>query len=416
MDFDPLSLFTAPESREDSIETHNTLVSIPKEELECPKVTLEIPQDSDAHLHPLHTLDLPLLQLQPPANVLLTVLLLLSPNEVCNFSPYEKSTTEEKEELLTIFQDKGVLELVDDAMQWLQVYCPRFDSKLKLSYLLSLGESLKTQQEYNSYLTRLISSDLSWINDDQQELIRNQTSLRISETCGRTAQPEIVRKIAIENLDRFIYLKEPSLTSDNLGLKTWGSSLILGSRLVKVANLGVGNVSQETLPPTHPLLSGNVLELGSGTGLVGMTCSILGFPTTLTDLAEIVPNLQENVTLNNIEANVLELNWCDPSSFIKKYGNIDFQTIVVSDPIYSSQHPYWVINMVDQFLEHGMSARVLIQLPLRPSYENERALLWSLFEKHNFLQVQHEIEDGFDDFGEMKFCFKMYIRDTKGDV
>lgn len=405
MDFDPLSLFTAPESR-DVIETSFS----PQKEWEAPESPntssseSESPSPaSDAHLHPLHVLDLPLLQLKPPGNVLLTILLLLAPSEVYNFSPYKKSSSEEKQELLTIFHDKGVLDIVGDAMQWLKVYCPRFDSMLKLSYLLTLGESLKTHQEYNSYLTRIISSDLAWIDDDQQELIRNQTSLRISETCGRTAQPEIVRKIAIDGLDRFIFLREPSLTSDNLGLKTWGSSLILGSRLVRE---GKGAES-------HPLLSGNVLELGSGTGLVGMTCSILGFKTTLTDLAEIVPNLQENVTLNKIQANVLELNWCAPSTFINTYGNVSFQTIVISDPIYSSQHPYWVINMVDQFLEHGNKARVLIQLPLRPSYENERALLWELFEKHDFQQIQHEIEDGFDDFGEMKFCFKMYIRGNK---
>ena len=56
-----------------------------------------------------------------------------------------------------------------------------------------------------------------------------------------------------------------------------------------------------------------MLELGSGTGLVGMVSSLLGYPTVLTDLPEIVPNLQLNVDLNKLNnVTVLELDWTNP--------------------------------------------------------------------------------------------------------
>ena len=50
--------------------------------------------------------------------------------------------------------------------------------------------------------------------------------------------------------------------------------------------------------------------------------------------------------------------------------------------------------------------RVLVQIPLRPKFENERQVLWDLMEANLYLETEHEIEEGFDDFGEMKFCLR----------
>ena len=55
---------------------------------------------------------------------------------------------------------------------------------------------------------------------------------------------------------------------------------------------------------------------------------------------------------------------------------------MLSDPIYSSKHPYWVVNMINKFLDMDDSnSRVLIQIPLRPKFEEERQLLWDLLNK-----------------------------------
>ncbi|ODV79742.1 uncharacterized protein CANTADRAFT_89375 [Suhomyces tanzawaensis NRRL Y-17324] len=406
MDFDPLSLFTPQASNEqDEVLEVVDVVDMTDDILIS---------DDDSHLQPLHILDLPLLQLKPNGEALLTILCMLAPNQVYNFSN-DNSITDEAEtiDVKQAFEDKGLQEAtIEEGLKWLKINCPRFDSKVKVACIPNLSEALRKQYEgeYNGYLTRIISNDLLWIEDeDIKARIYKETALRISENCGRTAQPEIVRKIAIANLDKYfssesgpyIKLKEPSLTSDNLGLKTWGSSLILANRLVN---------------NDKDYILGEVLELGSGTGLVGIVSSILGHNTTLTDLPEITPNLKVNVDLNNIlHSQVHDLDWTDPSSFVQKMGNITYHTILISDPIYSSKHPYWVVNMINQFLSRDKSARVLIQLPLRPKFENERETLWKLFDENGYIEEEKEIEDGYDDFGEMKFCFKKYTRGETTD-
>ncbi|ABN66263.2 predicted protein [Scheffersomyces stipitis CBS 6054] len=405
MEFDPLSLFT-PEPSSEIEENFTVAASVP--DFSEPSHSIpDYEEIDDSHLQPLHILDLPLLQLKPPSSVLITILRLFSPDEVFNFDPSESRSEDSIEvDIEEVFQAKNLeSHTVVKALGWLKINCPRFDCLKKLAYIPHLSESLRRnyEPEYNSYFTRIVSNDLSWIEqEDEIALIHKQASLRISENCGRTAQPEIIRKINLPNLSpllkdgrKYIELKEPSLTSDNLGLKTWGSSLILANRLINKDEKGY--------------LVGEVLELGSGTGLVGLVCSLIGHKTYLTDLAEIVPNLQVNVDLNDINAEVHELNWCDPNSFVSKYGEKKFKTIVVSDPVYSSNHPYWVVNMITKFLDNSSNSRVLIQIPLRPKFESDRALLWNLMKDH-FVELEHVVEDGYDDFGKMKFCFKMFIR------
>lgn len=405
MDFDPLSLFTPEANKTESLDI-DFRYDIKLQEEAAYQQQDEI--QSDDHLQPLHVLDLPLLQLKPPAEVLILILKLLSPDEVYNFAAPESINDEEQAMGSSkTFDNKNISnDLLETALEWLTKYCHRFDDKLKLLFIPYLCPSLKKNydKEYNGWLTRIISSQLSWVeNPDHQTTISKEASLRLSENCGRTAQPEITRKIGIPNLEKYllnceyIKLKEPSLTNDNLGLKTWGSSLIMANRLIN-----------KNKTPDNYLL-GSVLELGSGTGLVGIVSSILGYDTYLTDLIEIIPNLKENIKLNNIDAKVDELNWCDPSSFLSKYGTKKFNTIILSDPIYSSKHPLWVVEMIEKFLDYNTEARVLIQIPLRPSFEAERNLLWVLMSK-DFKETEHEIENGNDDFGEMEFCFKKFIR------
>ncbi|TFY80064.1 hypothetical protein EWM64_g3949 [Hericium alpestre] len=59
-------------------------------------------------------------------------------------------------------------------------------------------------------------------------------------------------------------------------------------------------------------LSGtNVIELGSGTGLVGLVAARLGAHVWITDQMPLVPFMQRNIALNGLSNNVaaLELNW-----------------------------------------------------------------------------------------------------------
>jgi hypothetical protein len=85
------------------------------------------------------------------------------------------------------------------------------------------------------------------------------------------------------------------------GMTVWDGSLILS----KFLELQVG---------TTAMSKGNVLELGSGTGLCGASAGVLGAPNVwLTDLEYCLPNLHETVAKNetNVEGNlhVKAIDW-----------------------------------------------------------------------------------------------------------
>lgn len=329
--------------------------------------------------------------MKPPAHVLETFLRLLAPDAVCNFAPTETLSADAD----AVFAEKNVDHLVTPTLEWLQ-WNLRFPTPFLLASVSILAETLRRSfpQDYNSWLTRIIASELSWTGESAEGL-KAMASLRLAENCGRTAQPELLRNIDIPHLGPKIVLKEPSLTADNLGLKTWGSSFILGSRLAR-----------------HPAyLQGLVLELGAGTGLVGMVACVLGFPSMLTDLGEIVPNLTDNVDLNRItNATVDVLDWSEPSAFLHKYGPVKYTTVILSDPLYSSKHPVWIVEMLNTFLSPERAARVLLQVPLRRCFEKERDHLWRLLLENGYVVEEEAYEDGYDDFGEIQFCFKKLVR------
>ncbi|KAI7278397.1 hypothetical protein KC345_g6014 [Hortaea werneckii] len=103
-----------------------------------------------------------------------------------------------------------------------------------------------------------------------------------------------------------IHLHEPALTADNLGLKTWASSYLLAKRLVLLRSDNdesdtTATTTNPLAPPLLPTLppDAEILELGSGTGLVGMAAArVLQRKVWLTDLEEIVGNLERNVRGN----------------------------------------------------------------------------------------------------------------------
>ena len=91
-------------------------------------------------------------------------------------------------------------------------------------------------------------------------------------------------------------IREPPLTGDSLGLKTWGSSYALARLLHEFTAAG---------PLAHLFVPGalstpdEVLELGSGTGLLGLAAAcVWKASVVLTDLPNITPNLAHNASLN----------------------------------------------------------------------------------------------------------------------
>lgn len=346
---------------------------------------------------PIQPLDLPHVQYASPI-VILTILKLLRPATQVNF----KSEGRRKDDTWeNISNEKGVTQdMLQLTLEYFKQWnCNIVQSKADIcTKVPTLFQNKAFETDLSNYFTTILSM-YEASTDELADQILQQASLRISERCGRTAQPSMTRMFELEGLDTAIKLHEPALTSDNLGLKTWGSSLVLAQ---KILNIPAGK---------------RVLELGSGTGLVGIAYALTHSLNNeevifLTDLPEIVPNLQHNVQLNNLKNVIADvLDWTDPSSFVEKYGIELFDVIVIADPIYSPQHPIWVVDMISEFLSED--GKVYLQIPIRPKYEAERELLWNLLKENDLVVVAESLQKGNDDWGDVDYLYKEIVRSRK---
>jgi predicted nicotinamide N-methyase len=229
------------------------------------------------------------------------------------------------------------------------------------------------------YLTGIVGNDLRWIDDDAaKEEIWNQAGHRLSERSGRTAMGAMSRKFHIPSPTGSFELRihEPTMLGDDLGLKTWGSSYSLAKRLHTFDLVKDGS-----------LQTPRVLELGSGTGLVGLAMAGMGADVLLTDLASIHPNLARNVE-DNVEvvrqnygsASSGILDWSDPTNLrVFTVGTPEtgdpgvhlhqkFALILAADSLYSPDHPRMLVDTIAIWLSEDDDARVIVEFPYRDAY------------------------------------------------
>lgn len=86
-------------------------------------------------------------------------------------------------------------------------------------------------------------------------------SRRISERCGCGALGDV------ETFE--LAINEPGMTEVTLGLKTWGSSYVRAHYLGKLFATSMFNLLDESLGQP----ASSVLELGPGTGLLGLAAA-----------------------------------------------------------------------------------------------------------------------------------------------
>lgn len=169
-----------------------------------------------------------------------------------------------------------------------------------------------------------------------------------------------------------LVVREPPLTGDNLGLKTWGSSYVLAQMLHTIGKSSLSHLLDPQDGQTKP----SVLELGSGTGLLGLAAApIWQAHVLLSDLPEIMPNLHHNVEVNrptiqarggSVEAGALtwggQEDEIDDALFPDKNR---FRIIIVADPLYNDDHPGLLAGAIDEQLALDEDARAMVMVPKR---------------------------------------------------
>lgn len=192
------------------------------------------------------------------------------------------------------------------ALQSLELRPPIWNHRRKRADIVAEQESMASQRraEAARYLSSIIRSPLAWLDDDgEREEVWELASRRMTERCGRMAMGEVLRSwpfdcdgSGVSSFEPFeVVIKEPAMTGDSLGLKTWGSSYVLAQHLPRLGATSLFRLFDESFGEPRP----DVLELGSGTGLLGLAAAaVWKVPVVLSDLPNIVPNLKENADKN----------------------------------------------------------------------------------------------------------------------
>ncbi|EFX06104.1 glucose-inducible sam-dependent methyltransferase [Grosmannia clavigera kw1407] len=250
------------------------------------------------------------------------------------------------------------------------------------------------------YLGSIVMSDLAWLVDEEaRETLWATASRQIAERCGRTAMGEITRRWRVtggtagstdsagsddrdkEAID--LILCEPAIVGDSLGFKTWGTAYVMACMLPQLAatrelcHLGLGGG-----PAPH------VLELGAGTGLLGLAAAALWrADVVLTDLAAIVPNLAANVARNTAvverhggRARAAVLQWggrraadcpeeADPLLLLgTAHRKQPFSLVLAADALYDDGHAELLASAIDEQLASSLAGRALVMVPLRDGH------------------------------------------------
>ena len=264
-----------------------------------------------------------------------------------------------------------------------------------------------------SYLTHIISSTLSWLKEGEREAILHLASARLTERSGRSALPSITRtfRIPVADGESEVKIHEPALTEDRLGHKTWGSANILAKLLWRLKK---EYVLREDLNDGERL---RILELGAGTGLAGIAASKLWPKATvhLTDLFEIVPNLEANIHANSstnrrtiVTAGVLDWSACPSSGAKNRYD-----LILAADSLYDDSHAPMLVNVVDTQLKRSEAANVLTVLPYRDMRKGFHDQLQREMEDKEFQDVEQGDESGGEDWNggaQVEFWWCLWAR------
>ncbi|GAB2231838.1 hypothetical protein Droror1_Dr00010854 [Drosera rotundifolia] len=234
-----------------------------------------------------------------------------------------------------------------------------------------------------------VSSSMALLLSQRQEENENQ----LSSDDDDATNPELLRRY-ISSIDSTLVIRQ--LSSRGLSFQLWPAATSLVSLLDDHRRNHSGSPLSSVFPSSgeeqpHGL---RILELGSGTGFVGIAAAaILKASVTITDLGHVVPNLKFNVmsnsdmlASNNGNVDVAELNW-GHLDHMEAIGR-DYDVIIGSDVVYHDHLFDPLIETLKYFLL-GVDKKVVFLIAHLKRWKKESAF-FKKARKHFVVDVLHK--------------------------
>lgn len=179
----------------------------------------------------------------------------------------------------------------------------------------------------------------------------------------------------------------------DVGCVVWDAALVLSKYVDFVnhkevsqisSNLCAGLVADASRKLRH-LNDCIAIELGSGTGLVGLVTAVLGCKAHVTDLEDLVPLLQKNIEANDLKdkASASVLKWGEQKDGVLPEADL----LLVADCVYYDESLLPLLETIAAL--SGPDTMVLISYEDRDS-EEKQALQQTFWDR---LRAQFDVEE-----------------------
>ncbi|XP_046447702.1 protein N-lysine methyltransferase METTL21D-like [Daphnia pulex] len=165
-------------------------------------------------------------------------------------------------------------------------------------------------------------------------------------------------------------------TVGDVGCVVWDAALVLGAYLDHM------NETEQ-----KPMKNLKILELGSGTGFVGLVAAAMGGDCLITDLPEMIPLMKRNISKNAASLkgahSAKAFEWGSDISSIVPNSNEGFHIVLAADCIYYKESLDAFVKTLEDLSSHcngGVKTEIYISYEDRES-EEKKSLIYDFFEK-----------------------------------